>query len=138
MADVVSSLGMARDLPPVRLGNTMQPLVLTVRLRTGTLNMTGGRVVAALYLRATDADPVDVAFKVTDLPADAAGRPRARVDLTRDQVRELWNRAAASASDARQATRTVFWTSSFEASTGDRYPLTYGKLMIVSGAGSVG
>ncbi len=138
MPDAISSLGKPLDLPPVRLGNTMQPMTLTVRLRAGTLNVSGGGVVAQLFLRASDPDPVgDVSFKVTRVANTAAGEPRFRLELSRDQVRELWSRAAASMSDTRQPTRTVFYTSSFQASTGERYPLTFGKLLIVAGAGSV-
>lgn len=140
MPETSTTLGTPQDLP-VRLGNTLRPVALTVRLRSGALDMTGGEVVTGLYLRATDMQPLaSPNFAVTKIAPNNLGEPRFRLELSKEAVAELADKASDSSTQAktRSPVRIVYWTASLQTASGERYPLRYGRILIVLGAASGG
>jgi hypothetical protein len=116
----------------------MTPKVVVMRLRQGTLDTRGGKLVSAIYLQEADTTPIpDINFDITPLPATPQGEARFRVDLSKENVQRIVERARAPSSQvtvAARAQRVVYYTWSFQTSTGERRPLYYGPLVIQLGA----
>lgn len=139
------SIGTRRDLM-VRLGDTLRPQVVTVRLKSGVL-APGGRLLASLYRQESDMSPLaSPAFEVERLESPAAdGAPRYRLSLSKEDVRLLATQAADAPTapvtvtlpiNRTRATRTVYWTCSYEDAALARYPIFFGRLVIYLGASS--
>ena len=139
MPETSGSIGTRRDLK-VRLGDTLRPQVLTLRIKAGILNPEGATVRADLYQSEADMKALSVpTWEVVALPPSTAGEPRYRLGLAKEKVAQLANlakpRTTTSAPAARgQAIRTVYWTCSWEDANGIRIPLYYGQIVIYLGA----
>lgn len=134
MAETSGSIGSRRDMK-VRVGATLRPQVLTLRLASGQiLNAQGGGLVASLYRRETDVEPItDVKFDIQRLSAGVNGEPRFLLSLSKEKVLQLASLAPASPSLRTGGSRTVWWTCGFQDSTGAVTPIYYGQLLIFLG-----
>lgn len=136
MPESSSSIGVQRDLS-VRLGNTLRPMMLTLRLKTGVL--IGGTVRAEVFLAEASTTPVSIpTFAITQMETLTTGEPRYRLSLDKDRVAQLAQLSVTSAGTASSrlstGVRTLWWTCSYEDDAGNRYPLYYGRLLIYLGA----
>lgn len=134
MPDVSPSIGTQRDLT-VRLGGTLRPQVLTLRLKSGQL-VVGGVVRASLFQAAHDINPIaSPTFAITALSPSTAGEPRYRIGLSRASVAALVPLATdAAARGAKIGMRTLYWSCAYEDAGGDVWPIYYGRLLIYLGA----
>lgn len=131
-------IGTRRDLP-VRLGMSLRPQILSVNLRSGSpIDSTGGKVVGAIYK--SEADLLPIASPAAQFTATKLANAKWRIELTRDAVLALAALVPliavpmGGALRGSQFMRRAFYTWAYEDAAGQRDPLYYGTLTILSGA----
>ena len=134
-------IGIRRDLP-VRLGMSLRPQILTVNLRSGNpIDSTGGSVVGAIYKG--EADLLPIANPSAQFTATKLANAKWRIELTRDAVLALAGLVPLIAVPmgtplrGSQFMRRAFYTWAYQDALGQRDPLYYGALTILSGASGV-
>jgi hypothetical protein len=140
MAEVSGTIGTKRDLR-VRLGTTLRPQVLTLRLASGqVIDPADTELVASIFLREADTTPLSTpTFDVEELAPTETGEPRYRITLSKEKISELVALPMPATPGGPRATtspgvRNFYWTCAFEDSGGARLSLYYGKLAIYLGA----
>ena len=142
MAGTSGRLGKRHDVP-VRLGNSMPPQNVTLRLRAGQpLNTEGGRLRTAIFLRENDTTPLMLdPFEVVQLAPLPTGEPRFRLTLSREKLFDLVRvpepvapPVSSAAALRNKSVRTFYWTSSWQDAEGVWLAVAYGRIPIVLGA----